>query len=135
MKEQDEDLMTPEEIAAVLKVTSRTILYWEEQGRIPVEFRSGRVVRFRKSEVLRALKEGICEPRAVQLASFAVYVALKREFPCVVPLDVDSLSEAELEEIKRQVEAYLPEIEALEIPQARAAYADGVVRAARANAR
>lgn len=132
MKQQEDDLMTPEEIAAVLKVTSRTVLYWEQQGRIPVEFRSGRVVRFRKGEVLRALKENVCEPRSVQLASFALFVALKREFPCVVPVDVDSLTEAELREVEKQVEAYLPEIEALESPQARSYYADGVLKAARA---
>jgi len=135
MDEDDDDLMTPEQMASVLKVTSRTILYWEGEGRIPAEFRSGRVVRFRKREVLRALKEGTREPRSVQLASLAVYIALKREFPCLVPMDVGTLTEAEEVEIKRQVRAYLPEIEALESPQERAAYADGVVKAAIANVR
>jgi len=120
----EDDLLTAEQIAAVLKVTSRTNLYWEQEGRIPAEFRSGNVVRFRKDTVLRALKEGATEPRSVQLASFALYVALNKELPLAIPINVDSLTALEQEEIKRQVEAYLPEIEALESTQARASYAD-----------
>lgn len=48
-------LATAEQIAAVLQVTPRTILYWAERGTIPTALRKGKIVRFHPPSVAAAL--------------------------------------------------------------------------------
>jgi hypothetical protein len=50
-----DDLHTPEEIAAFLKVDPKTVLNWEKGGIIPNEFRVGRTVRFSLEAVKASL--------------------------------------------------------------------------------
>ena len=48
-------LATSEQIASVLQVTSRTVLFWAERGLIPTAIRCGKIVRFHPPSVARAL--------------------------------------------------------------------------------
>lgn len=48
-------LSTATQIGDALQVTSRTILEWEAQGKIPAALRSGRTVRFNPAAVVKAL--------------------------------------------------------------------------------
>lgn len=47
---QSEPLMTPEEVAAHLKVSEGTVGQWVKAGRIPV-VKVGRLNRFRRSDI------------------------------------------------------------------------------------
>lgn len=46
-----DELLTPEETAALLKVTVRTLRYWREQGTGPQYVRVGRRVRYRRRDL------------------------------------------------------------------------------------
>jgi hypothetical protein len=48
-------LSTATQIGDALQVSSRTILEWEAQGKIPAALRSGRTVRFNPQAIVKAL--------------------------------------------------------------------------------
>ncbi len=48
-------LATAEQIAEVLQITARTVLYWAERKEIPTALRRGKVVRFHPPAVAAAL--------------------------------------------------------------------------------
>jgi excisionase family DNA binding protein len=51
-------LVTAEEVAAVLKVSPKSVYRWAQQGRLPA-FREGRLIRFRESDVEAFIRERI----------------------------------------------------------------------------
>jgi len=55
MPESESDLMTLDEVAALLKVSRKTVLNWRARGIGPPGFRVVKAVRFRRSEVARYL--------------------------------------------------------------------------------
>ncbi len=58
---------TPEELAAMLKVTRQAIYNWVQQGRLEV-VRIGRTVRIPSEEVERVLREGRTRRQTSQAA-------------------------------------------------------------------
>jgi len=65
MPESESDLMTLDEVAALLKVSRKTILNWRARGIGPQGFRVVKAVRYRRSEVARYLAaQEAGEPRA-----------------------------------------------------------------------
>ena len=54
----DNPLVTAEEIAAVLKVSPKSIYRWASEGRLPA-FREGRLIRFLESDVEVFIKSRI----------------------------------------------------------------------------
>ena len=52
MKRDVSRLMTPDEIAAVLRITRKTVIIMAREGRIPC-IRVGRIVRFDSDEIQR----------------------------------------------------------------------------------
>ena len=58
---------TPEELAAMLKVTRQAIYNWIQQGRMEA-VRIGRTVRIPSDEVERVLREGRTQRRTGQAA-------------------------------------------------------------------
>jgi predicted site-specific integrase-resolvase len=50
-------LLTPQELAAELRVTSATVLRWRREGLIPSEVATDKVVRFDLESVRAALKK------------------------------------------------------------------------------
>ena len=55
--EVPQDLHTAEEIAALLKVDPKTVFNWAKAGIIPEAIRQGKVIHFRKADVMKALDE------------------------------------------------------------------------------
>lgn len=51
-KEEEETLLTVEEVAEYLEVSKVTIHTWKREGKLPF-YRMGRRVYFKKSEILR----------------------------------------------------------------------------------
>jgi len=51
-------IVTAEEIAALLKVSPKSIYRWASEGRLPA-FREGRLVRFLESDVETFVKERV----------------------------------------------------------------------------
>ena len=51
-------LVTAEEIAAILKVSPKSVYRWASEGRLPA-FRGGRLVRFLESDVEALIKSRI----------------------------------------------------------------------------
>jgi excisionase family DNA binding protein len=51
-----EKLLTPAEVASLYDVSSKTVLRWLADGRIPAEINEGQIVRFDAGEVSAALK-------------------------------------------------------------------------------
>jgi excisionase family DNA binding protein len=49
------DIATPAELASDFKTTKPTVLSWFHQGRIPAVVSIGRVIRFSRAEVAKAL--------------------------------------------------------------------------------
>ncbi|MBN8460670.1 MAG: helix-turn-helix domain-containing protein [Verrucomicrobia bacterium] len=130
------DLMTAEELGAYLKVDPHTVLNWGKAGIIPEAMRVGRTVRFSKSAVDAALdmnRHG--EGREVELVSLALKTMLGVGFARTPAINPDSVTLAELTEIKRQMDAHAANLQALGSPEERAHYAEGVLEAARIVAR
>ena len=50
-----ETFITKQELARILKVTTRTLEQWAKQKRIPI-YRFGRVVRYKRNQVMQALE-------------------------------------------------------------------------------
>jgi len=129
-------LQTAEEIAKVLNVTARTVYLWAESGRIPTAYRSCRTIRFDLEHVLASLNVDTSKDgRGVELVVLALSLAIGPGFPRIPKVDLDSITLGELEEIKRLVAAYLTDLNTLATPQECAAYAEGVLEAARTVAR
>lgn len=127
-----EDLATTEELAAVLKVDPHTVLNWAKAGIIPEAFRVGRTVRFSLDAVKASLDlNNAGEGRYVEMVSLALKILLGDDYARSPSIDPDSITVAELGEIKHQVELHAANIGTLTTPQERAHYAEGVLEAAR----
>lgn len=64
------ELLTREELAAVLKVAPRTVMRWEAAGEIPVKVNTGRIRRYVLADVLAAIESPAPKPlREVKLVS------------------------------------------------------------------
>lgn len=57
MPESEHELMTPDEVAAMLKVGRKTLLNWRARGVGPRGFRVVKAVRYPRGEVVRWLAE------------------------------------------------------------------------------
>ncbi len=55
MPESEHELMTLDEVAAMLKVSRKTLLNWRARGVGPRGFRVVKAVRYRRGEVVRYL--------------------------------------------------------------------------------
>lgn len=53
--ENKEELLTPEELSEILKVSLKAVKNWTQSGKIPGQKKIGRLWRYRKSEVLKQL--------------------------------------------------------------------------------
>ena len=129
---ESKGLQTANEIAAALHLDARTVYYWAESGKIPTAFRSGRTVRFDLDKVLDSLdvnKAG--EGRSVELVVLALSLTFGPAFPRIPKVDLDSITVAEVAEITRLCEAYAADLDTLDSPEQCAAYAEGVLAAAR----
>lgn len=125
-------LQTAAEIAEFLKVDARTIHYWADEGKIPTAFREGRTVRFDLDQVLESLNVNQSgEGRSVELVVWALSLAFGPAFPRIPKVDLDTVTVAEIAEIKRLCAAYAADMENFVIPEQCAAYAEGALNAAR----
>jgi len=126
------DIVTAEELAAILKVDPHTVLNWAKAGIIPEAMRVGRTVRFSLEAVTASLDiNNAGEGRYVETVSMALKVMLGGDFrrtPSFVP---GSINVAALAEIKLQMQLHETNLKELTTTQARAHYAEGVLEAAR----
>lgn len=130
------DLYTAEEIAAFLKVDPKTVLNWAKDGIIPEAFRVGRTVRFSQDAVKASLDVNFAgEGRSVELVVMALSLVIGPGFPRIPKVDLGSITIDELAEIKRLCATYAADLDELKTPEERAAYAEGVLNAARLVAR
>jgi len=58
---QETPLETPAEIARIINTTSQTVLNYFHAGIIPAEIAIGRLIRFKREDVLAALKNRTLE--------------------------------------------------------------------------
>lgn len=59
-----QQLLKAEDVAAIINVSSRTILNWYHQGVIPARVHVGSVIRFELEPVMAALENNRGAPRA-----------------------------------------------------------------------
>ena len=131
-----EGLHTCEEIAKFLKVDPHTVLNWAKDGIIPEAFRVGRTVRFNLDAVLSSLNVNMAgEGRSVELVVLALSLTFGPAFPRIPKVDLGSITVDELAEIKRLCAAYAADLDTLGTLEECAAYAEGVLEAARLLAR
>jgi excisionase family DNA binding protein len=127
-----EDIVTAEELASRLKVDPHTVLNWAKAGIIPEAFRVGRTVRFSLDAVKASLDlNNAGEGRYVELTSLALKCMLGIDYARTPNIDTDTITMAELDEIKRLMDVHTADLKALPTPQERAHYAEGVLDAAR----
>src|ERR1035437_6886485 len=125
-------LQTAEEIAKFLNMDPHTVLNWAKTGIIPEAFRVGRTVRFDLGLVLNTLQVNTSgEGRSVELVVLALSLTFGPAFPRIPTVDLGSITVAEIAELKRLCAAYAADMDNFVIPQQCAAYADGVLNAAR----
>ena len=124
-------LHTAEEIAAFLKVDPKTVFNWAKSGRIPEAFRVGKTVRYSMNAVKTSLGLG-GEGRGVELVVMALSLVFGPAFPRIPKVELGSITLDELTELKRLCGAYAADLEFIVTPQEQAAYAEGVLAAARA---
>ena len=105
-----QSLNTATEIAKFLNVDARTVHYWAEEGKIATAFREG---------------------RSVELVVLALSLTFGPAFPRIPRVDLDSITRAEIAELRKLCAAYAADLETLGTPQECAAYAEGVLAAAR----
>lgn len=124
-------LLSSEEVAAKLNVSSRCVLNWLYGGIISAPVRVGKVIRFREKEVITALQKA-SEPRSsVSSKREIIHLALW----CVAPDAVDKPSclsrrdpTPEEEELALQVATFFQvRMEELRSPELRMGYAKGVM--------
>ena len=60
----DDELMTINEVAALVRVPEATLRYWRHLGTGPHSFRVGRSVRYWRNDVVHWLEEQSRHPRA-----------------------------------------------------------------------
>jgi excisionase family DNA binding protein len=126
------DIVTAEELAAVLKVDPHTVLNWAKAGIIPEALRVGRTVRFSLDAVNASLDvNNAGEGRYVEMISLALKVMLGIDYARTPNIDPDSITVAELHEIKHHMDLHADNLKTLTAPQERAHYAEGVLMAAR----
>lgn len=126
------DIVTAEELAAILKVTPHTVLNWAKAGIIPEAMRVGRTVRFSLEAVTASLDiNNAGEGRYVETVSMALKMMLGGDYARTPSVDPDSITLAELDEIKLQMQLHETNLKELTTTQARAHYAEGVLAAAR----
>ena len=131
-----DDLHTAEEIAAFLKVDPKTVLNWAKSGIIPEAFRVGRTVRFSLDAVKDSLNVNSAgEGRQVELVVMALSLVFGSNFPRIPKVDLGSITQDEMEQVKKLCMAYAGDLEHLGGPQEQFAYAEGVLAAARAVAK
>jgi len=126
-----DELHTAEEIAAFLKVDPKTVFNWAKSGIIPEAFRVGKTVRYSMDAVKTSLGLG-GQGRRVELVVMALSLVFGPAFPRIPKVDLGSITMDELTELKGLSTAYAADLEFLETPQEQAAYAEGVLAAARA---
>jgi excisionase family DNA binding protein len=130
--DQSRSLQTAEEIATFLNIEPRTVYYWAESGKIPTAYRVGRTVRFSLDNILDSLNVNLAgEGRSVELVVWALSLTFGRNFPRIPTLDLDTITVAEIAELKRLCAAYAADMEDFVIPQQCSAYAEAVLNAAR----
>lgn len=59
-----QQLLKAEDLAAIINVSSRTILNWYYEGIIPARIHIGKVIRFELEPVMDALEHASTVPRA-----------------------------------------------------------------------
>lgn len=125
-------LQTAAEIAEFLKVDTRTIHYWADEGKVPTALREGRIVRFDLDQVLDSLQVNATgEGRSVELVVLALSLTFGPAFPRIPKVDLGSITLDEVAVIKRLCAAYAADMEDFVIPEQCAAYAEAVLEAAR----
>jgi excisionase family DNA binding protein len=129
---QADDIVTAEELAAVLKVDPHTVLNWAKAGIIPEAFRVGRTVRFSLDAVNASLDvNNAGEGRYVEMVSLVMKLILDSDYARTPSIDTDSITVAEIAEIERLRDLHAANLEKLPTVQERAHYAEGVLEAAR----
>ena len=84
------DIVTAEELAAVLKVDPHTVLNWAKAGIIPEALRVGRTVRFSLDAVNASLDvNNAGEGRYVEMISLALKVMLGIDYARTPSIDPD----------------------------------------------
>jgi len=68
MNATDNDILTAAELAAEYRTTKPTVLAWHHKGLIPAAVSQGRVIRFNRSEVAKALS-GAATPRRAETSN------------------------------------------------------------------
>jgi hypothetical protein len=127
-----EGLQTAEEIAKFLNVDPHTVLNWAKTGIIPEAFRVGRTVRFDLGQVLASLQVNTTgEGRSVELVVLALSLTFGPAFPRIPKVDLGGITVDEVGQIRRLCAAYAADMEDFVIPEQCAAYAEGVLNAAR----
>lgn len=58
MADNDEEWLTPKQVADLFHVEARTVSRWESQGKLEAARTLGQHRRFRKSDVLALIEEG-----------------------------------------------------------------------------
>jgi len=67
MPQNDEELLTGEQLGEKLKVPELTIEKWRREGRIPIIWLGHRTLRYRLSDVVAALQQAANTPKAREL--------------------------------------------------------------------
>ncbi|HEX7210645.1 MAG TPA: helix-turn-helix domain-containing protein [Propionibacteriaceae bacterium] len=62
----NDELLTMQEVANVVRVSVATLRYWRHVGSGPRSFRVGRSVRYWRTEVLRWLEQQSNDPQAAR---------------------------------------------------------------------
>ena len=57
MEKKEIKLLTPKEVAEMLRVSVKTVYSWVNSGRIPYYKLAGSVVRFKEDEILKWIEE------------------------------------------------------------------------------
>ena len=65
MNVTEKDILTPAELATEYRTTKPTVLAWLHKGLIPAAVSQGRVIRFNRSDVARALAASATPASAV----------------------------------------------------------------------
>jgi predicted DNA-binding transcriptional regulator AlpA len=62
----DDELLTMQEVAGVIRVPIATLRYWRHLGTGPRSFRIGRSVRYWRTEVLHWLEQKSADPQTTR---------------------------------------------------------------------
>jgi excisionase family DNA binding protein len=129
----DPSLLSSEQVAAKLNISSRCVLNWLYSGIIPAAVHVGKVIRFREADVMKALAKASEQVRDLSNPDEIVHLALWSAAPDVIYepswllLRDPTSEEADLAE--KVAVTYRMRMEALDAPEERMNFVKGTMDA------